>query len=823
MFRLALNFIILSGLLNSGVSLNAQVPSSVIINDLNNLSTMGTVMYVAAHPDDENTRLLSYLANERHVRTVYLSLTRGDGGQNLIGSEQGDMLGVIRTEELLAARRTDGAEQWFTRAVDFGYSKSPDETFNHWNKTDLLGDVVFAIRKFRPDVIICRFPTTGEGGHGHHTASAILAVEAFELAGNANAYPEQLDIVKVWKPKRILWNTFNFGGNNTTSPDQIKLDVGAYNPLLGKSYGEIAADSRSNHKSQGFGSAAQRGNSYEYFKFLKGEPVVSDILEGIDFTWKRFPATSKLVKSVDVIKSRFNASHPELSVKALVKLYSALKAADVNGDEAFYIQLKLKQIEQLLIKCTGLWMETISNSLQLVPGTTTKLTAQVIMRNRANVQMKKILLMDQDTLFSGNLIQNQMIKVSRSVAVPSNMLYSEPYWLHENSVNAMHAVYDYRILGQPQSMEALYTRYDCMIEGVEFSFDIPVSYKLTDPVKGEYYIPLEVLPAVTVTPTSQVLVVGDSTEHSLFFVVKANQNDFSGTLNIKSFSGLSVKLIKPNFHLAKKGDEITLEVRVRVLNKYYNGGILGYVVSGENRYDLGIQKIAYDHIPHRIILKQASISIIRTDIEMAGKNIGYIEGAGDDVAECLKGIGYNVTELTEDMILNSDLSKFDAIVCGVRAFNTKEQLFLCHDKLMDYVQKGGRLVVQYNTNSRVGPINSSIGPYKFIISRNRVTEEHADVTILKDSSRLLNYPNKISVADFDGWVQERGIYFATDIDSSYNTLFRMNDTGEKPQDGALIYANYGKGMFIYTGLVFFRELPAGVPGAYRLFINLISK
>lgn len=823
MFRLALNFIILSGLLISGISLNAQVPSSVIINDLNKLSTMGTVMYVAAHPDDENTRLLSYLANERHVRTVYLSLTRGDGGQNLIGSEQGDMLGVIRTEELLAARRTDGAEQWFTRAVDFGYSKSPDETFNHWNKQALLGDVVFAIRKFRPDVIICRFPTTGEGGHGHHTASAILALEAFDLAGDANAYPEQLDIVKVWKPKRILWNTFNFGGNNTTAPDQIKLDVGAFNPLLGKSYGEIAALSRSNHKSQGFGSAAQRGSSLEYFKFLKGEPVVSDILEGVETSWKRFPTTSKLVKSVDGIVARFDAAHPEKSVKELVKLYSVLKALNLDGDANFYRELKLKEIEQLLIHCTGLWMETLTSQLQLVQGSTTKFTAQVIMRNPANVQMKKIILMDQDTSFTGQMNVNQMVKVSRSVAVPVGMFYSSPYWLRDPSENSMHSVFDYRMIGRPQAMEALYTKYDCIIEGVEFSFDVPVSYKLTDPVKGEYYIPVEVLPAVTVTPTSQVLVVGDSTEHSLFFVVKANQDDFSGTLNVKSFSGLSVKLIKPNFHLAKKGDEVTIEVRVKVLNKYYNGGLMAYVVRGEERYDLAIQRISYDHIPNRFILKPSNITVVRTDITITGRNIAYIEGAGDDVAECLKGIGYSVTELDVNAILNSDLSKFDAIVCGVRAFNTNEQLFLCHDKLMEYVRNGGRLLVQYNTNSRVGPINSSIGPYKFTISRNRVTEEQVSVTFLDDTSRLLNHPNKITPADFDGWVQERGIYFATDLDSNYNTLFRMNDTGEKPQDGALIYANYGKGMFIYTGLVFFRELPAGVPGAYRLFINLISK
>lgn len=802
---------------------SAQLPSSVILNDLKKLDQMGTVMYVAAHPDDENTRLLSYLANERHLRTVYLSLTRGDGGQNLIGSEQGDMLGVIRTEELLAARRTDGAEQWFTRAVDFGYSKSPDETFKHWNKQQLLGDVVFAIRKFKPDVIICRFPTTGEGGHGHHTASAILAQEAFDLAGDPNAYPEQLDYVKIWKPKRLLWNTFNFGSTNTTSPDQLKLDVGPYNALLGKSYGEIAAESRSNHKSQGFGSAAQRGSSIEYFKFLKGEPVVSDILEGVVTSWSRFKETGKLGKSVDGIIKGFDPLHPERSVKSLVKLYTALKSVKAGDEAGFYITQKLSQLETLIMNCSGLWLETVSNTLQLVPSATVKFTAQVIMRNPAMVKMKRIQMIDQDTSFSGDLPLNQLIKVTRSVAVPSNILYSTPYWLREPSENAMHEVNDYREIGLPQKPGVLYTKYDCTIEGVDFSFDVPVSYKTTDPVKGEYYIPLEVLPAVTVTPLSQVLVVNDSSEHSLFFTVKAYTDNFDGTLNVKSFSGLSVKMIKPNFHLNKKGDEITLEVRVKVMDKNYMGGLLAYIVSGKERYDKGIQRIGYDHIPHRFILKPAETRIVRTEFVITGKNIGYIEGAGDEVAECLKGIGYTVTELSNDMLLNTDLSKYDAIVCGIRAFNTNEQLFTCHDKLMDYVKNGGRLVVQYNTNSRVGPMNSGIGPYKFTVSRNRVTEEDAEIRFLNDTSRLLNYPNKIGSMDFSNWIQERGIYFATELDSNYMTLFTMNDTGEKPQDGALIYTRYGKGEFIYTGLVFFRELPAGVPGAYRLFINLISR
>ncbi|MCC6818331.1 MAG: PIG-L family deacetylase [Bacteroidia bacterium] len=806
-----------------GHLIQAQVPSSQILNDLHKLNTVGTVLYIAAHPDDENTRLLSYLANERHVRTVYLSLTRGDGGQNLIGSEQGDMLGVIRTEELLAARRTDGAEQWFTRAVDFGYSKNPDETFTHWDKKTILGDVVYAIRKFRPDVIICRFPTTGEGGHGHHTASALLAVEAFDLASDPNAYPEQFSSVQVWQPKRIFWNTFNFGGNNTTAPEQLKIDVGSYNSMLGKSYGEIAAESRSNHKSQGFGSSAQRGSIIEYFKWLKGVPVQNDIFDGVDLKWSRFSELAKLNKPLDAIIKKFNPAHPELSLKPLVAIYKQLKSLQANADAKFYIDLKLKAIENLVQSCAGLWMETISKELQLVPGGGDQLTAQIVMRNPANIQLNSINFIDQDTLCSGNLQLNQMLKFTRKISVPTNIYFSDPYWLREPHENSMHAVNSYEMLGKPQSMATLYSNYKCTIEGVEFSFDIPVSYKTTDPVKGEYYIPLEVLPPITITPKQNVLLVNDSLAHSLFFLVKSNVDDFEGTLNLKSTKKLNFTFISPSFHLTKKGQEILLEVRVKVKSAEYMGSILAYIVSEGNEYNLGIQRINYDHIPHRFILTSQEVSIIKTDIQLAGKRIGYIEGAGDAVAECLKGLGYEVTELSNDLILNSDLSIYDAIVCGVRAFNTNEQLYLCHDKLMQYVQAGGRLVVQYNTNSRVGPINAGIGPYKFTISRNRVTVEEAPVTFLNDSARLLNYPNKITSKDFDSWIQERGIYFATDLDSNYHTLFQMNDPGEKPLDGSLIYAQYGNGTFIYTGLAFFRELPAGVPGAYRLFINLISR
>src|SRR6201993_720243 len=310
--------------------------ASEILQNIEKLNVCGSVLYIAAHPDDENTRLLAYLSKERKLRTGYLSCTRGDGGQNLIGKEQGEMLGLVRTQELLAARRIDGAEQFFTRANDFGFSKNPKETFSIWNKDSILADVVLAIRKFKPDVIICRFPTTGEGGHGHHTASAILALEAFDAAADPTKFPEQLAYTQTWQAKRIFWNTFNFGGTNTTAPDQLKIDVGVFNPLLGKSYGEIAADSRSMHKSQGFGSAKVRGESIEYFKQLKGDKANTDLFESINQTWARFTATASLQKTIDDGIKKYNPQLPEKIVADLVAIYKELKQLDESDANIKY-------------------------------------------------------------------------------------------------------------------------------------------------------------------------------------------------------------------------------------------------------------------------------------------------------------------------------------------------------------------------------------------------------------------------------------------------------------------------------------------------------
>lgn len=808
-----------------------QPSSSEILQAMYKLNTTGSVLYIAAHPDDENTRLLAYLANERKLRTGYLSITRGDGGQNLIGKEQGDLLGLVRTNELLAARRTDGAEQFFTRANDFGFSKNPNETFGIWNRDSVLADVVYVIRKFRPDVIICRFPTTGEGGHGHHTASAILAQEAFELAGDPSRFPGQLKYVSVWKPKRVYWNTFNFGTNNTTGPGQLKIDVGQYNPLFGKGYGEIAALSRSMHKSQGFGSPLARGSSLEYFKYQKGDSASSDLFEGIVQDWSRMAGTGKLKKAIDNCIKAFDAKAPEKSLPALAQVYRQLQALDDNDEtKKYWKTIKLKECEALMVACSGLWLESFASDYIAIPGRNIQLTTQVVARNKTNVTLNSLSYWGQtDTTTSLALKTNELYTFHHTDVLVPGVPYSTPYWLRKEHNAGMFTVNDQALIGMPENDPYTKVIFNVNIEGVNLKIARPVVYKYTDPVKGEVYRPLEILPPATVNPPEKVLIFTSSEPRKVMLTVKANADKVEGKLaTANEFVFWEVTVPDPFFKLAKKGDEVQIEVQVRARTPFAKPFTvpadelkLSLEITGMT-YGLAIQRVEYDHIPYQFTLSPAKMKLVYIDVKTSGHNIGYIPGAGDDVPASLKQMGYNVTMLTDELLETANLNVFDAIVTGVRAFNTNDRLPLMHARLMEYVKQGGNLIVQYNTNSRVGPIQTNIGPYPFTISRNRVTDEDAEIRFINDSAKVLNYPNKITQADFKDWIQERGIYFATQADSNYMKVFSINDPNEKPDDGSMIIAKYGKGNFVYTGLAFFRELPAGVPGAYRLFANILS-
>ena len=801
----------------------AQTPktytSSEILLQLKKLNVLGSVLYIAAHPDDENTRLLGYLANEKLYRTGYLSMTRGDGGQNLIGDEQNIDLGLIRTQELLSARRIDGAEQFFSRAYDFGYCKTPEEALATWGHDKILSDVVWVVRKFRPDVIIARFPEDTRAGHGHHAASGILAREAFDAAADPAKFPEQLQQgVTVWQAKRMLWNTFNFGGTSTQNESQFKVDVGMYNPLLGKSYGEIAALSRSQHKSQGFGVPAQRGTVIEYFETIKGDKPVNDLADGVDMSWGRINQKS-IEDSINKIIAGFNLQTPAASLKSLVNIYNIIQ----QTGESYWQQQKQKELQNIIENASGLFLEATAANQYVVQGDTIKITASA--NNRLGIAAGNIAVSFFNTNIKlDSLKKNSTVSKTTAIFIRQNEKLSQPYWLEAPMEKGSFNVSNQQLIGKGEN-DPLSASFKVTIEGTEFNFIKPIRYKFTDPVKGEIYQPVSVLQNLSLKIIPEINI-----GKSPFTIVVQNMKPAnSGKYNIVNVDGKIIATVPYTFD---KINEINKTIKEKFTDVQNSGaGKLGATdlselsFRNEQNFPLyEVRHINYDHIPaitylHQPLAKRVAIA----DFKIVGKSVGYIPGSGDKVPQALEQMGYKVTLLKEADITTDNLKQFDAIITGVRAYNTNDWMNNVYDELMQFVNAGGVLLVQYNTSNQIGPVKARIAPYPLNIGRTRVTDETAKVNFLLPNHPALNYPNKITDKDFDGWIQERSIYHAEKIDSSYQRIFSMKDPGEKDeQDGSLVIANYGKGKFVYTGLVFFRELPAGVPGAYRLFANLLA-
>jgi len=811
-------------LLSLVVSFAQTYPTSAdIYLGLKKLNVLGSVLYIAAHPDDENTRLLTYFSKDKLYRTGYLSLTRGDGGQNLIGDEQGVELGLIRTQELLSARRIDGAEQFFSRAFDFGFSKNPQETFQHWDKEKILSDVVWVIRKFQPDVIITRFPTTGEGGHGHHTASAILANEAFTAAADPNRFPEQLKYVQPWQTKRILWNTFNFGSTNTTSNDQFHFDVGGYNPILGKSYGEIAAESRSQHKSQGFGVAKSRGEALEYFRTTGGVPPSNDLFDDVDVSWKRVKGGEKIEQMINSTIALFDFMQPQRSVPKLVAIYKSLNELP----QSYWRDQKIKETKDLIEGASGMWMEAYTSQQYAVQGD--NVTINFVLNDRLGVGAKldEVIVDKFDSSFSVGLEKNRNFSFARSMFVPDTKDISQPYWLQNKMEEGYYNVSNQQLIGQPDISPAYIVQYTLTIDGEKIPFAKKVNYKFTDPVKGEVYEPVFVVPAATVVAEPNILLFqkNQASVKKAFVQVNANRN-LSGNANVVVQSPVYTMSYHDSLFSLKKDNNNTYSFAINSskLANFKTTNLLGFFNTSHNQDTvygyLSMRSIDYPHIPSIRYFFPDGIKMLNLDLQTYNKKIGYIVGAGDKVPDALEQMGYEVTLLTEKELARNNLQQYDAIIAGVRSFNTNEWMSKYYDKLMNYVENGGNYIVQYSQANNIR--GGKMGPYNFVVSAKRVTDENAEVTFLKPEHPVLNFPNKITQDDFKGWIQERSIYHADRPDTNFQTIFRMHDPGEAPDDGALVIAKYGKGYFTYTGLVFFRELPAGVPGAYRLLANIIA-
>jgi LmbE family N-acetylglucosaminyl deacetylase len=814
--------ILMIQLIASAVSSQQPVThtSADIYRNMKKLKVLASVLYIAAHPDDENNTFLPYLAKEKLYRTAYLSLTRGDGGQNLIGPEQGIELGLIRTQELLAARRQDGAEQYFTRAYEFGYSKSATEALRIWDKEKILSDVVWMIRRYQPDIIINRFPGDARAGHGHHAASGILGNEAFSAAADPKRFPEQFAYgVQPWQAKRILWNSFNFGGNmNTTSPDQFSFDISQFNASLGKSYGEIGAEARSMHKSQGEGRPRRRGQFQEYFLTTGGEAPVNDLMDGINTGWSRLEGGKPIEEKINRIIAQYNFEQPEASVPALIELYAAVKKLPESG----WRNKKLDEIQDLIEACSALFAEVTTSQEWAVQGESVMANFFVNLRKNIGAVVKSIRLGNYDTTLNLSLPVNQNVQFSKLIPVAKDQPLSQPYWLQYPKLEGSFDVRDQMQIGKAENDPAFPSTWIINMGGVDFTFQRALQYKYVDLVKGELYQPLAVLPKAEINFVSENLVSANGAP------IKADiQLIQRGKTKVSPDVTISGNQL---FQTTKGGNSWDDNARIsRTLTTISGAGNQKEEVTLQSIdpsvYAGSTRIIAYDHIPTITYFAPAKTNLIALSVKTVGKKIGYIPGAGDKIPEALQQLGYEVVTLGEADLQMPFLSQFDAIITGIRAYNIHEYLSNRNDVLNRYIDNGGHLIIQYMKSNQVGIKNITAGPYPFRVnSSQRVTEENAPVAFLQPAHPLLNFPNTISDADFLGWVQERSTYHAEQTDNRFISILAMADSGEKPstKGGSLITAPYGKGNITYVGLVLFRQLPAGVPGAYRLLANLVA-
>ena len=789
---------------------------------LQKLNVLGRVLYIAAHPDDENTNLIALWANGSLYQTAYLSVTRGDGGQNLIGPELGERLGVIRTHELLAARRLDHGQQFFTRAVDFGFSKSAAETLRIWDRDKILADIVWTIRRWKPDVIVTRFSPDDDKTHGHHTASALLAREAFQAAGDPKRFPEQLASVEVWKPTRIVWNTSPFFFQNRNIPFDPKglaiLEAGGFSPLLGKAFTEIAAASVSMHKSQGVGRSPGRGARKEYFKLLDGSPMTESLFDGIDTTWGRVPKSEAIAGKVKQLLATFVPADPAASVPKLLELRKELSTIDKKD----WSIAKTGEADTLIAACLGLHIESSTTSATVSASQALPIKLEAINRSNVSVQLveARTPISGQDLRLDVPLPQDQFVAKDLTPALPKDFTYTQPYWLRKPPALGTFTVDDQKLIGLAENPPPFPIEVIVRVGDQDLRYLVDTKYRTVDPVIGEVRQNLVIAPPVFANLQNSVFVFGDDKPKTIQVRVAASTGAVNGQLRLEAPKGWRIEPASVPVEMKAADAESFATFTVHPPPNPGEGTLRAIVKVGDQDYSFARERISYQHIGVHILMPAAEAKIVRADIKKKGELIGYIPGAGDDIPQSLQQIGYNVKTLDGSEITAENLKRFDAVVLGIRAYNTQDRIAAWQAELLAYVKAGGVVVAQYNTTGDIK--TKEIGPFPFELSRERVTDETADIRILAPDHPMLNSPNKISGNDFKGWVQERGLYFPNKWDANWTALLSCNDPGEKPLDGGLLVAKSGQGYFVYTGYAFFRQLPAGVPGAYRLFANMVS-
>jgi LmbE family N-acetylglucosaminyl deacetylase len=794
-----------------------------LLENLKRIESTGTVLHIAAHPDDESTHMLAWFAQEQHWETNYFAFTRGDGGQNLIGDEQGIPLGLIRTQELLAARKIDGANQHFSQAFDFGFSKSTDESLNFWNKELVLSNLVYVIRKLRPDIIFTRFPPDARAGHGHHSASAVLAIEAYQAAADPKRFPEQLKgDIKPWKATRLLWNTFRFGSSSTVSEDQFKIQIGNFLPSIGQSTGELAAFSRSQHKSQGFGFAVDHGKSTEYFQTLGGVAPKISIEEGVPNHWHTSQAGAEIERMIGLLIRNYQTEKPYLSILDMIQVRKALNKLD----DSYLKAKKIKQIDEWIVQAAGIHFAGNTNRGTIAQGDPMMIKTEFIVRSPIHVTSLKLAIGEKDTVLKEPVVPYKRVNWNHSQLVRQSI--TQPYWLVNTKETGHFVVKDQEKIGQAAPDPALLVHAFLTIEGEKLQISRPIQELVVDPVKGEYSQPIAITPRsiFQINHPNILLPKGSGDSKSFDIQIKAMGAIAAGKVDVLNQAGTRLGTLDLPEGLAM-GMSKNVPITVREKDQKFDGKEtwklqLAYETSRGNWVDsLQMESINYPHIPVQRYFSPVIVNLLHIDFKKTGKRIGYIKGAGDKVPESLTQMGYQVDYLLESDLKATNLAQYDVVLTGVRAHNTVDYLSNAHAELMKYVEQGGNYVVQYNTQSNLGPLKSQMGPYPLAITRNRITKEEATPKFLTDLP-IFHKPNEIKESDFADWVQERSIYLAESSDPNFKFPLAFTDPGEAEQKGNIAVARYGKGQFIYTGLVFFRQLPAGVPGAWRLMANILD-
>ncbi|HSJ69964.1 MAG TPA: PIG-L family deacetylase [Anditalea sp.] len=793
--------------------------SAEIYHQLLKLKETKRVLYIAAHPDDENTRLISYLGNEELAEIAYLSLTRGDGGQNLIGKELGQELGMIRTQELLKARQIDRGRQFFTRAIDFGFSKHPEETFNNWDKDKLLSDVVWVIRKFQPDIIITRFNTEPGGTHGHHTSSALLAGEAFNMAADPAAYSDQLQFVTPWETKRIFWNAYSWGGDYEPQEGKLyhQFPVGKFNSLLGMSYSQMAADSRTMHKSQGFGATAQIGQSNDFIQLVDGEKFKDNPFEEVQNRWESLQNGKAIVQKINSLLSSFNHIDPSQNIAALL---SIKKDLDAIVSKEGWVKEKQLHIDEIILNALGIIAEFNANKELSYPGEEFK--TQFVFNNPSSKEVNLVDFSILDKSLSLDMMSNDNdpYKKEITITLPKDYPISQPYWIEEDHDGNLFNITNQQAIGRPFNEPSVSGVLSLEIDKQLVRMDLPLMYKFNDQVDGEVKQPF------TITPEIYVHV-----KKSNLFIVSGNPNQIEvevgfygdmqeGKLIFEGLTEKEYKVLHNRTDTAKSKKFFTVEVYGAESGREKIGVKAIYKLKDGREYDRDIKRIKYKHIPNLSYFPLSRFNVLNLDLKMTAQRIGYIPGAGDDVPEVLKELGYDVTLLENGNLDINNLKNFTTIITGIRAFNVNENLANNMDQLLNFVDQGGNMIVQYNTSSPL--LTSQLGPYNIRLSRDRVTVEDSPVQ-LDNNHSIFSEPNRIKEADFENWIQERGLYFPGEWDKRYQTPLTLNEPGESPKEGSLLISTYGEGSYSYSGISWFRLLPAGIPGAIKLFVNLIEQ